>query len=67
VKLAMAGGMDEPHIGGIVHTPLLLRYHMVDVDQDFRFGILIGLITHQFASFWHTPVRFPIQLVFRGV
>jgi hypothetical protein len=37
------------------------------IDQDFRFGILIGSIIHQFASFWYIPVRFPIQLLCRGV
>ena len=33
MKLAMAGGMDEPQIGGVVRAPLVLRHHMVDVEH----------------------------------
>jgi hypothetical protein len=42
VKLAMAGGMDEPQIGGVVRTPLLLRHHMVDVES---LAIVESLVT----------------------
>ena len=42
MKLAMAGGMDEPQIDGIVRTPLVLRHHMVDVEH---LAIVEGLVT----------------------
>jgi hypothetical protein len=42
VKLAMAVGMDEPQVGGVVRTPLLLGHHMVDVE---RLAIVESLVT----------------------
>jgi hypothetical protein len=42
VKLAMAGGMDEPQIGRVVRTPLVLRHHMVDVEP---LAIVESLVT----------------------
>ena len=42
MKLAMAGGMDEPQIGGVVRAPLLLGHHMVDVEH---LAIVESLVT----------------------
>jgi hypothetical protein len=38
----MAVGMDEPQVGGIVHAPLVLGHHMVDVE---RLAIVESLVT----------------------
>jgi hypothetical protein len=42
VNLAMAGGMDEPQVGGVVRSPLLLEHHMLDVE---RLAIVESLVT----------------------
>jgi hypothetical protein len=42
VKLAMAGGMDEPQVGGVGRTPLLLGHHLVDVE---RLALVESLVT----------------------
>jgi hypothetical protein len=42
VKLAMAGGMDEPQVGGVVRAPLVLGHHMVEVEH---LAIVESLVT----------------------
>jgi hypothetical protein len=42
VKLAMSVGMDEPQVGGVVRTPLLLGHHMVEVE---RLAMVESLVT----------------------
>jgi hypothetical protein len=42
VTLAMAVGMDEPQVGGIVRAVLLLEHLMLDVE---RLAIFESLVT----------------------
>ena len=42
MKLALAGGMDEPQIGGVVRAPLVLGHHRVEVEL---FATVESLVT----------------------
>jgi hypothetical protein len=56
VKLAMAVGMDEPQVGGVVRTPLLLGHHMVDVERLAIFESLVTAGAQPLLALGESPV-----------
>jgi hypothetical protein len=56
VKLALAVGMDEPQMGGVVRAPLVLGPHMVEVKHR---AVVESLVTAGAMGVSRPPIATP--------